>query len=81
MIKFLNNHHLDHVSSTTLISMYDHGTVTLEIIIRPPLNVWHTKNGLFCFLKNAFLCAVSALSIVVYLNQDIVSWVVLMRKT
>ncbi|CAN7083401.1 unnamed protein product [Brassica oleracea var. botrytis] len=39
MIKFLN-----HVSSTTLISMYDHGTVTLEIIIRPPLNVWHTKN-------------------------------------
>ncbi|CAN6927793.1 unnamed protein product, partial [Brassica oleracea] len=44
MIKFLNNHHLDHVSSTTLISMYDHGTVTLEIIIRPPLNVWHTEN-------------------------------------
>ncbi|CAH8311633.1 unnamed protein product [Eruca vesicaria subsp. sativa] len=31
-------------SSTTLISMYDHGDVTLETFIRPPSNVWHTMD-------------------------------------
>lgn len=44
MIKFLRFQHLDPVAPTTLISMYDHGTVTLDGFIRPPLNVWHTMN-------------------------------------
>lgn len=44
MIKFLKIQHLDPVAPTTLISMYDHGTVTLDSFIRPPSNVWHTMN-------------------------------------
>lgn len=44
MIKFLKIQHLESVAPTTLISMYDHGTVTLDSFIRPPLNVWHTMN-------------------------------------
>ncbi|XP_024006356.1 uncharacterized protein LOC18010483 [Eutrema salsugineum] len=44
MIKFLKIQYLAPVAPTTLISMYDHGTVTLESFIRPPLNVWHTLN-------------------------------------
>ncbi|KAF8051033.1 hypothetical protein N665_1813s0002 [Sinapis alba] len=31
-------------SSTTLVSMYDHGDATLESFIRPPLNVWHSMD-------------------------------------
>ncbi|CAF2056726.1 hypothetical protein HID58_070485 [Brassica napus] len=42
MIKFFKIQ--DPVSSTTLVSMYDHEAVTLESFLRPPLNVWHTMN-------------------------------------
>lgn len=44
MIKFLKIQYLAPIAPTTLISMYDHGTVALHSFIRPPTNVWHTMN-------------------------------------
>lgn len=44
MIKFLKIQHLDPVAPTTVLSMYDHETVSLDSFIRPPSNVWHSMN-------------------------------------
>ncbi|CAA0287397.1 unnamed protein product [Arabidopsis thaliana] len=44
MIKFLKIQRLDPVAPITLLSTYNHESVTLDSFIRPPSNVWHTMN-------------------------------------